>query len=513
MNGAEVLLQTAIDAGLDICFANPGTTEMPLVAALDSAPGIRAVLGLQENVTTGAADGYARMAGKPALTLLHLGPGFANGISNLHNARRARTPVINLIGEHATWHADADAPLASDIESLARPVSGWVRRSDSAAGMAGDMAEAIAAATSGSGQGASMILPHDLQLADAGTGPAKAGFSSRAAVAEERVVAAADALAGENALLFLGNAALSEAGLKAASRIAQASGCGLMSQTSNARVERGGTLPHFAKLPYLPEMALEALTGKRVLVLAGALSPVGFFGWPGMPSSMVPEGTETVTLALPDEDIVAALEALADRLNAPAYEPPAPQGAPELPEGALTSETLCGTIAALQPENAILANEAITSGWSYHQQSKSAPRFTELSITGGAIGCGPSLALGAALAAPDRPVINLQADGSGLYTPQALWTQAREGAKVITVICSNRRYNILQVELARAGLNRPGPNAQSLTELDHPAVDWPVVARGFGVEACAVERADELADALRQAFARCGPTLIEAVIS
>ena len=274
-----------------------------------------------------------------------------------------------------------------------------------------------------------------------------------------------------------------------------------------------GTLPYFAKLPYLPEMALEALTGKRVLVLAGALSPVGFFGWPGMPSSMVPEGTETVTLALPDEDIVAALEALAGRLNAPAYEPPAAQAAPALPEGTLTSETLCGTIAALQPENAILANEAITSGWSYHQQSRSAPRFTELSITGGAIGCGPSLALGAALAAPDRPVINLQADGSGLYTPQALWTQAREGAKVITVICSNRRYNLLQVELARAGLNRPGPNAQSLTELDHPAVDWPVVARGFGVEACAVERADELADALRQAFARGGPTLIEAVIS
>ncbi len=513
MNGAEALVQTAVDAGLEVCFANPGTTEMPVVAALDSRPGMRAVLGLQENVATGAADGYGRMAGKPALTLLHLGPGFANGIANLHNARRARSGIINLIGEHATWHAQADAPLASDIESLARPVSAWVHRSAEAAGMAGAMAEAIATATRGSGQIATMILPHDLQLADSGGVAAPAAFSSRQSVAEARLAAAAGALAGEGALLFLGNAALSEAGLRAAGRIAQASGCGLMSQMSNARAERGAGLPSYAKIPYLPEMALEALAGTRVLVLAGALSPVAFFGWPGMPSSMVPEGTEVVTLALPDEDVVAALEGLADRLNAPAYQAPASEGRPEPPRGELTTEALCGAVAALQPEDAIVVNEAITSGWSYHKQSQGCPRFTELQITGGAIGCGPSLALGAAVACPERRVINLQADGSGLYTPQALWSQARERADVVTVICSNRRYNILQMELQRAGMNQPGPNAQRLTALDDPPVDWAQMAKGFGIQASAAHDADELVAALAEALARPGPTLIEAVIA
>ena len=125
MNGAESLIRTAIAAGVEVCFANPGTTEMPLVLAIDAIPGIRAILGLFEGVCTGAADGYARMAGKPAFTLLHMGPGFANGIANLHNARRARSPVVNLIGDHATWHLEADAPLTSDIVSLARPVSSW----------------------------------------------------------------------------------------------------------------------------------------------------------------------------------------------------------------------------------------------------------------------------------------------------------------------------------------------------------------------------------------------------
>ncbi len=510
MNGAEGLYAAALAGGIEVCFANPGTTEMPMVAGLDSQPGLRAVLGLQENVVTGAADGYGRMAGKPALTMVHLGPGFANGIANLHNARRARTGIINLIGEHATWHAQADAPLASDIESLARPVSALVRRCDSAADMPAAMVEAFACATSGSGGIATLILPHDLQLADCGGAVPTPTRGSRAAVEEAKIAAAATSLKGDRALLFLGNAALSEAGLKAAGRIAQATGCRIMSQTSNGRAERGLGVPAFEKLPYLPEMALEALTGVRVMVLAGALSPVGFFGWPGMPSSMVPEGTEVVPMADPEEDIVGALEALAEAVGAGPLAAAADPELPPRPTGALTPEAVCAAIACAQPEDTVLVDEAITTGWLYHGFSQAAPRFSHLQITGGAIGLGPALALGAAVGAPDRPVINLQADGSALYTSQALWTQAREGCKVVTVICSNRRYNILQVELQRAGLNRPGPNAQSLTELDRPGVDWVSLAKGYGVPASAAETGEELSEAIERGLAGDGPTLIEA---
>jgi acetolactate synthase-1/2/3 large subunit len=513
MNGAEAAIRTALEAGVELCFANPGTTEMPVVTALDSVPGLRAVLGLQENVVTGAADGYGRMAGKPALTLLHLGPGFANGIANLHNARRARTPIVNMIGEHATWHAEADAPLASDIESLASPVSAWVRRCESAEDMADNMAEAIAEAASAAGQISTLILPHDLQLAvphDHAT-PKKA--RPRSPVPDARLRDAAAALGKAGSLLFLGNSAMTERGLKAAARVAEASGAAMMSQMSNARVERGAGLPAFGKLPYLPEQALEALAPYRRLILAGAKSPVAFFGWPGMPSSMVPEGCEVIMLADPDDDIVGALEALADHLGAAAYRAPELQAPLPPASGALNAETLCQTIAALQPEGTILVNEAITSGWSYQNQSMGAPRFTELQGTGGAIGLGPSLALGAAIACPERQVINLQADGSALYAVQALWSQAREGCNVVTVICSNQRYSILQLELQRAGFNQPGPQATSLTRLADPTIDWVSLARGFGVPAVRAEDAGAFGAALARGLAEPGPCLIEALIA
>ena len=517
MKAAEALVQTAIDAGIDTMFANPGTTEIPVVNALDAVPGMRAVLGLQENVVTGAADGYARMTGVPSLTLLHLGPGFANGIANLHNARRARTSIVNLIGEHATWHDTPDSPLASDIESLAGPVSGWVGRSSTGAEIPGDLATAIAQSQKGAGQISTLILPHDLQIAEGAALAAPLTPPARAAVSEAAVARAREAIERGDALLFLGNAALSEAGLRAAGRIAALRGVQLMSQMSNARAERGAGLPLFTRLPYFPERALAALAPYRTLVLAGANAPVTFFGWPGYASSLVPEGTTVETLAGPDDDIVAALEALAEALGAKASDAPRdaappPLECPSRSTGPITAECLTATLAALQPEGAIVVNEAVTSGWNYHAQSMSAPRFTELQITGGAIGCGPPLSLGAALACPGRPVLNLQADGSALYTPQALWSQAREGAHVITLICSNRRYRILQTELERAGLNRPGPTASELTDLARPTVDWPALARGFGVPARSVENAEDLADALERALAGEGPHLIEAVL-
>jgi acetolactate synthase-1/2/3 large subunit len=512
MNAAEALVRTALDLGLDTIFANPGTTEMPIVNALDRIGGMKGVLGLQENVVTGAADGFARMAGKPALTLLHLGPGFANGIANLHNARRARTSIVNLVGEHATWHKSPEAPLASDIESLARPVSGWVGRATSGAAVPRDLATAKAEAERGAGRVTTLVLPHDLQLAE-GVDPVTAAANiGREPLSDEAVDSAARVLGGEKALLFLGNDALSERGLKAAARIAAASGADLMSQGSNARAERGQGLPAFARLPYLPEKALAALAPYRTVILAGALSPVAFFGWPGYPSSLMPEGTNVVTLAGPDGQIVAALEALADALGAATYEASSLPVPPALSEGRLTAESLTATLAALQPEGCILVNESITTGWNYHAQAMGAPRFTELQITGGAIGCGPSLSLGAAIADPGRQVVTLQADGSALYNPQALWSQAREGARIVTVICSNRRYQILRMEMERAGLNRPGDVADSMTDLARPAVDWPAVARGFGVAAERAETTEEFARAFERGIGESGPYLIEAMI-
>ena len=333
MNGAESLIRTAVEAGLEVCFANPGTTEMPVVAALDAVEGMRGVLCVHETVVTGAADGYGRMAGKPALTLLHLGPGFANGIANLHNARRAGTPLINLIGEHATWHIVADAPLTSDIEGLARPVSAWVGRSASADGMAGDMAAALEAASQGSGQVATLILPHDLQLAAAEGAAALPPAGKRAEVSGARIDAAVQALKQEGAILFLGDSGVSEVGMLAAGRIVQATGAKLMAERANRRAERGHGLPGLSYLPYLPEQAMEALAGFKSITFAGSKDPVSFFGYEGFPSHMVPESCAKVRLADPGEDVAAALEAVADALGADAYRPDASTERPALPSG------------------------------------------------------------------------------------------------------------------------------------------------------------------------------------
>jgi acetolactate synthase-1/2/3 large subunit len=388
-NGAESLIGTAARAGVEVCFANPGTTEMQLVAALDAVTGVRPVLALFEGVCTGAADGYARMAGKPALTLLHLGPGFANGIANLHNARRAHTPLVNLIGDHASWHLAADAPLTSDIESLARPVSRWVRSATSAKELSGDFAEAIAAACAPPGGVATLIVPQDCQWEAADAPAPPVPIPAPAPVADTAVAAAAGALAAGSGLLYLGGAALGEGGLRAAARVAAATGCGLLHETFSARLERGVGLPVVDRLPYFPEQAAERLGGVAHLVVAGTREPVSFFGYPEMPSRLAPEGAEVTTLAAPDTDVVGALEALADRLGADA-EPPLESGAgrPDPPTGALTAGSLGQALAALQPEGAIVVDEGATSGLAWIGMGAHAPRHTVLSLTGGAIGQG-----------------------------------------------------------------------------------------------------------------------------
>jgi acetolactate synthase-1/2/3 large subunit len=519
-NGARSLLETAAEAGVRVCFANPGTTEMPLVAALDAVPEIRAILCLFEGVCTGAADGYGRMRRAPALTLLHLGPGFGNGLANLHNARRASTPIVNLVGDQASWHLIHDAPLTSDIASLAGTVSGWVRTATSAQEMAGGIAQAIRAATGPPGQVATYILPADYQAEEAASTKAAAGGASTplaAAVDAEQIEIAARRLraAGGRAFLLLGGSALGAAGQLAAARIAAACGARVQIETFPARWERGAGLPAFDRLPYFPEQARAELAGAEVVVLAGAKAPVAFFGYPDQPSQLAPDGA-CLMLAGPGEDAEGALDALSREVAAPG-QPLPPAGPPDIPSTtaagtALDAASLGAALAACLPEQAIVVEEAATSSLPFYAASTGSARHTVLTLTGGAIGQGPPVATGAAIACPERRVISFQADGSAAYTLQALWTQVREGLDVLTVLCSNRAYRILQIELSRSGIREPGPQARSLTQLEEPALDWVSLARGFGMPATRVESADELRLALSRALADSGPRLIEVIL-
>lgn len=514
MKGAESLLTTAKTAGIQVCFANPGTTEMPLVEAFDTVPGIRTILGLSEGVVTGAADGYGRMLGVPAMTLLHLGPGFANGIANLHNARRARTPLINLVGEHASWHQAADAPLASDIESLAGPVSGWVGRTESAATAASGLVAAWQA-TLERRLPATLIAAADHMWDDGGRPADVPAPAQPEQVGEQQVAEAAKALSGaKRPALLLGGSALSPEGLLTAARIARTTGAELLSERSPARIDRGPDLPVARVLPYFPEQVLEVFDGVSDLILIGTRTPVSFFGYRGLPSVPVPDDTHVVSLATADNDIPHALHALAEATGSAAAEPsdpPRPQV--PTPEGRLTSTLIAAGIVLTQPENSILVNEAVSASAAYTSLAAAAPRHTELTQTGGAIGMGIPVATGAAVACPDRPVIDFQADGSAFYTVQGLWTQAREGLDVTTVICSNARYQILEMELRRAGVERPGPAANGMSLLDRPTPDWLSLAAGFGVPAVRATTGAELVDALRRAHAEPGPHLIEAVLT
>ena len=513
INGAESLVRTARAAGIDVCFANPGTTEMPLVLALEAEQGIRTVLCLFEGVVTGAADGYGRIARKPALTLLHLGPGFANGIAYLHDARRARSPIVNLIGEHATWHIAADAPLNSDIESLARPVSQWLHRNKSSEELAGDTARAISAASGYPGRIATLIVPHDAQIGPASDGAHQAPADGPASVEREQITKTIEILkTSRRPLLFLGGEALSSRGLSAAERISRGFGCKLMCETFPKRLERGAPLPGLPRLPYFPEAAIEALAPFDSIILAGALEPVSFFGYPGLPSYLIAPDKRRHALATPFEDVQTALEDIADSVpsdnDLKSSPPPI-----ERPSGRLTLEALALAIATAQPENAIVMDEGNTSSFFYFGVSAGAPPFTMLAQPGGAIGMGPPCATGAAIAAPDRPVINIQADGSAFYTLQALWTQARENLNVTTIICNNGGYRVLGIEMKRAGVSEFSPRLESLISLKNPSPDWVKLAEGMGVGGQRVETAEALIEAIKSAVASPGPHLIEAVLS
>jgi acetolactate synthase I/II/III large subunit len=514
--GAFSLVETALHAGIEVCFTNPGTTEMPIVAVLDQVHGLRVVLCLFEGVCTGAADGWARMTGRPAATLLHLGPGFTNGMANLHNARRARTPLVNWIGDHATYHRKFDAPLTSDIAALTNSV-GWTRTVNSANEMAEASLAAVQASIGPPGRVASLIIPADCQW-EPGVEPIYTTLLS--AVHEPSntsVIEGARLLRKGRAGILLGGNALTEKGLRSAERVAAATDSKVWIETFPSRQECGRHMPNFLPLPYFPEQACEALAKLKSLVLAGAREPVSFFAYPGQPSRFAPEGTALHILADTENgvDAALALEALAHELDA--SETAAPSRTVQayvVSNKQLDPENLCRTMAAFTPENAIIVNEALTTGFTWNTlYSFNAEPHTMLFITGGAIGQGLPNALGAALACPDRRVIAFQADGSGLYTVQALWSMARESADVTIVVCANRSYRILQAELARAGIEEPGPKARALTDLNRPTIDWTGLAQGFGIPACSVYTVTELADALKRVLDEDGPSLIEAVLA
>jgi acetolactate synthase I/II/III large subunit len=512
VNGSQALIRTLVGAGVDVCFANPGTSEMHFVAALDDVPEMRAVLTLFEGVATGAADGYARMAGRPAATLLHLGPGLANGLANLHNARRGRVPLVNVVGDHSRSHKRLDAPLESDIDALAGTVSGWVRRSLTAADVAGDAAEAVAAAASGRSV-ATLILPADVSWEDGAevAAPQRVRRAPHVGLREVEEIAAV-LTTGEPAVLFLGGDAVDEAGLLLAAKVAAATGVRLMTETFPARTTRGRGLPDVARLPYPPELAIKSLAGTEHLVLVGAQSPVHFFGYPDVPGSPVPEDCAVHVLSAPGEDGVFALRALVDLVGPDAEPQVLETERPELPTGALTPRTMNAVIGALLPEGAIVVDEALTSGVGLHELTSGAPRHDWLALTGGAIGNGLPVALGAAIACPDRSVIGVQADGSAMYTISALWSYAREQADITTIVCDNGSYAILEHELSRVGAAGDGDRAKQLLDLGGPSLDFVALATGMGVPATRATTAEELAVQLRTALAEPGPHLIDAVL-
>jgi acetolactate synthase-1/2/3 large subunit len=515
MNGARALLSTLVDAGVDVCFANPGTSEMHFVAALDDVPAMRGVLCLFEGVVTGAADGYGRVAGRPASTLLHLGPGLGNGFANLHNARRAHTPVVNIVGDHATYHARYDAPLQSDIASIAGAVSGWYRSTARADDVARDAADAVAAAMGPPGCVATLVLPADASWSESSTGPCRPQpVGRRTVVPADTVDEVAKALrSGERSALLLGGSALRADGLHAASRVAVTTGTALLGETFPANLERGAGIPAVERLAYFAEMAQGQLEGVRHLIIVDTTPPVSFFAYPGKASDLVPEGCTVHVLARPGEDATGALAALADAVGAPADGgAPAPAQRPDRPTGALTTESLAGAVGAVLPEGAIVVDEGNTSGLFVPAATAGAPRHDWLTLTGGAIGIGLPMATGAAIAAPDRPVLCLQADGSAMYTIQALWTHAREGLNVTTVVLSNRSYAILNIELHRVGADAGGPFARRLLDLTEPDLDFCALAQGMGVPAHRAESAEDLAAALEAGFAEEGPSLVEVLL-
>jgi acetolactate synthase-1/2/3 large subunit len=520
MNGSEVMVRTLLSSGVDVCFANPGTSEMHFVSALDQFPRMRCVLGLFEGVVTGAADGYYRIADKPAATLLHLGPGLGNGLANLHNAKRANSGIVNIVGQHALDHIANDAPLTSDIEGVARPMSHWVRTTMSANAAPFDAAAAVEQARGTPGRVATLILPADAAWGECTVGEQAVQHArvaprvdSARIEAIARVISEADD--PSRVALLLGGRAMRADATALAGRIAARTGCRLLCETKSARAERGLGRVSMTKIPYPLDPSLTLLQDVSTLIVIGTPSPVAFFAYPGKPRVLMPPGSQVHTLVSAAEDVQSALADLCDALDAKTVRPAhlaEREDLGPLPTGRADSEGVSRVVGALMPENAIVVDEAITTGRFLPRHTAAAAPHDWLEITGGSIGYGLPAAVGAAIAAPDRRVIALVGDGSAMYTVQSLWTMAREQLDVTVVIFANRSYHILNGELAAMGAKAPGPNARRMLTLDSPDLDWVSMARAQGMPAQRVEDLQGFALALGKSLAERGPCLIELVM-
>ena len=511
MNGAESLVRSLVAGGVETCFANPGTSEIHLVAALDHLPEMRCVLGLFEGVVTGAADGYARMAERPACTLLHLGPGLANGLANLHNASRAHVPIVSLVGQHATYHLQHDTPLTSDIEGIARPYSKWLRTSVSASSLGSDAAEAIVAARTAPGRIATLIVPADIAWTEGGAVAALSGLPKPPLPSTATVERAAAALRlGVPTAILLGGNALYGNGLAVAGRIASVTGVKLLAPYPITRLQRGADIPRVDRVQYVLEQGIEQFKDFRQLILVGTEAPMAYFAYPGKNSTFTSPGCEIHRLAGPGEDYVGALDALAEALAVPRGGVGGERAErPSMPGGEITLPGLAAAVGALLPENAIVVDESMTSGRGLMASTKGAPPHDWLGNTGGSIGIALPLAVGAAVACPDRRILCLTADGSAMYTLQALWTMAREGLNVTTVVFANRDYAVLKREFSYLEVGNPGARALDMFEIGRPSLDWVQLAKGMGVPGTRVGSLDEFGKALRAGLEAEGPTLIE----
>ena len=514
-NGAQALMKTLVDAGVEVCFTNPGTSEMHFVAALDDQPGMRAVLALFEGVATGAADGYARMADKPAATLLHLGCGLGNGLANLHNARKGKVPVVNIVGDHATYHVQYDAQLQSDIETVARNVSpGFVRTSKSTAELCRDAVEAVAAARGLPGQVATLILPADVSWGEGGVACEPLPAPQPSAADDATIEAVVKAIrSGEKTAFLLGRHALREPALLAAARIAAHSGTILFAETFPTRIERGAGLPPVERIAYLAELAGVQLADVKHLIAVDCKAPVSFFAYPGKKSYLVPDTCKLHTLSTSEQDACASLEKLALVLGAAGASPQVQSpNRPSLPRGRLTAEKVCKAVGHWLPESAIIVDESITSGLMLSAMTAGSPRHDMITLTGGAIGQGLPNAIGAAIACPDRPVLALIGDGTAMYTIQSLWTMAREQLDVTTIIFNNASYSVLNIEIERVGAIEVGEKAKAQLDLHGPVLNFAQLAQGMGVHGVRVTDAEELNKAMEYALSNKGPHLIEVMV-
>jgi acetolactate synthase-1/2/3 large subunit len=513
-NGAKALIKTLSDSGIDTCFTNPGTSEMHFVAALDGSD-MRAVLCLFEGVATGAADGYARIANKPAATLLHLGCGLGNGLANLHNARKARVPMVNIVGDHAGYHKQYDAPLESDIETIARNVSSWIRTCPSTEQIGADAAEAVEVAYKAPQQISTLILPADVSWGE-GAIASKADLSPTIDSAPAELIRQiSDVLLtrGKKTAILLGRRVLLEEGLVAAAKISEKTGAKLFCEVFPTRLQRGAGLPFVERIAYLAELAAVQLKGYEHLIIIDTKAPVSFFAYPGKESYLVPDRCKVHHLVSDDQDALVSLQAIVDTVDARDVKPTLqPANRPALPAGKLNAAKVCQAVGALMPKNVIISDEAQTSGLKLSTYTAGCPRHDVLTLTGGAIGQGLPVAIGAAIAGNDQPVIALVGDGSVMYTIQSLWTLMNENLDVTVIVLNNRSYAILNIELERVGAKGDGPKAKSQLDLSKTPIDFVAMAKGMGMPAKKATTAEEFNDALAAAIREPGPHLIDAIV-